>query len=81
MISAYVKHFGQDAEPFLLIGIDPIIDRPLRSWRVAKSHDRDVAMWLDLLKEPYTLVLGNSLARTYDYAAGDEITLDIPGKP
>ena len=76
MISAYVKPVGVDAEPFLLIGIDPIIDRHLRSWQVAKTRDRDVTMWLDLLKKPYTLVLGRSLARVYGYAAGDKITLE-----
>jgi putative ABC transport system permease protein len=76
MISAYVKHFGQDAEPFLLIGIDPIIDRPVRSWQVVESRDRDVGMWLDLLKEPYTLVLGRPLAHVYGYTAGDKITLE-----
>ena len=76
MISAYVQLFGRDAEPFLLIGIDPIIDRPLRSWQVARTSDRDVAMWLDLLKEPYTLVLGRSLARAHGYTTGDKITLE-----
>ncbi len=76
MISAYVKHSGQDTEPFLLIGIDPIIDRPLRSWQVAQSRDRDVTMWLDLLKEPFTLVLGRPLARAYGHTAGDKITLE-----
>jgi putative ABC transport system permease protein len=76
MISAYVKHFGQDTEPFLLIGIDPIIDRPVRSWQVVEARDRDVAMWLDLLKEPYTLVLGRPLARAYGYTTGDKITLE-----
>jgi putative ABC transport system permease protein len=76
MISAYVKHFGQDTEPFLLIGIDPIIDRPMRSWQVVESRDRDVGMWLDLLKKPYTLVLGRPLALAYGYTTGDKITLE-----
>ena len=61
---------------FHLPQVDPIIDRPLRSWQVAETRDRDVTMWLDLLKEPYTLVLGRSLARDYGYAAGDKITLE-----
>jgi putative ABC transport system permease protein len=60
----------------LLIGIDPIMDRPLRSWQVAETRSRDVTMWLDLLKEPYTLVMGKSLARAHGYTTGDKITLE-----
>ncbi len=75
ILSAYVKSFGEDSEPFLLIGIDPILDRPFRSWQIDHSQTIEVSMWLDLLKEPYTLVLGRSLARLYGYTPGEKITL------
>ncbi|MGD2271724.1 MAG: FtsX-like permease family protein [Desulfobacterales bacterium] len=76
LMTAYVKIFGVDAEPFLLIGIDPILDRSFRSWQVARAENRQAAIWLDLIKEPYTLVLGKSLARQYGYTAGGTILVE-----
>ncbi len=76
VLTAYVKPAETDAEPFLLIGIDPILDHPLRSWEITTAEHQKTNIWLDLLKEPYTLVLGSTLARQYGYAAGDEISLE-----
>jgi putative ABC transport system permease protein len=76
MSSGYVQHFGAGTEPFLLIGIDPILDRPFRSWQITKGQRRKVGMWLELLKEPYTLILGGALASQYGYAPGEKITLE-----
>jgi putative ABC transport system permease protein len=76
VLTAYVKQAETDAEPFLLIGIDPLLDHPLRSWQIATDDHQKTGIWLDLIKVPYSLVLGSQLARQYGYAPGDEITLE-----
>ncbi|MHC4458480.1 MAG: ABC transporter permease, partial [Planctomycetota bacterium] len=78
LLTAYIKLNKINSEPFLLIGIDPILDRPFRSWEIDKAEKADrseVGMWLDLLKEPYTLVLGRPLAREHGYTPGGKISL------
>ncbi|MBW2323958.1 MAG: hypothetical protein JRF41_10675 [Deltaproteobacteria bacterium] len=52
LLTSYIKIFGEEAEPFLLIGMDPILDRSLRGWQVKKTKQRDVRLWLDLVREP-----------------------------
>ena len=61
VMSIYTRASQDGAEPFLLIGFDPILDRPMRHWRVDRPDGQQGAVWLDLLKMPYTLVLGKPL--------------------
>lgn len=62
--------------PFLLIGFDPILDRSFRAWQVAQPDNPNSMIWLDLLKEPYTLIVGNTLAQKFGWKSGDFVTLD-----
>ncbi len=76
VMSTYTRVSQADAEPFLLIGFDPILDRPMRQWRVDDQSGQQGAAWLDLLKEPYTLILGKPLAHQLKLAPGDSLILE-----
>ena len=52
-LTTYVRPATDGAEPFLLIGFDPILDRSFRPWRIAEVGDQDPMVWLNLLKEPH----------------------------
>ncbi|MCG6909823.1 MAG: FtsX-like permease family protein, partial [Deltaproteobacteria bacterium] len=73
--TTYVLPRKKGADAFLLIGIDPILDRPFRSWQVARTGDRQNQAWLSLLSRPYTLMLGAPLARTLGLGQGDSLEL------
>jgi putative ABC transport system permease protein len=76
MLTAYVRPVQTDADPFLLIGFDPILDRPLRDWRVAGSARRESVPYPDLLKDPYTLIVAEPLAQKYHLKAGDYFSVE-----
>ncbi|MGD1986235.1 MAG: FtsX-like permease family protein [Desulfobacterales bacterium] len=76
VLSTYTRVSQEGAEPFLLIGFDPILDRPLRQWRIDDPNDQQGTVWLDLLTEPYTLILGKPLARRIQRTAGDILYLE-----
>jgi putative ABC transport system permease protein len=76
VMSTYTRIAQDGAEPFLLIGFDPILDRPFRSWRIRPKSNTEALIWLDLLKEPFTLIVGDSLAAEFNSASGDAIALE-----
>ncbi|MBW2051367.1 MAG: ABC transporter permease [Deltaproteobacteria bacterium] len=76
LLTSYIKIFGEEAEPFLLIGMDPILDRSLRGWQVKKTKQRDVRLWLDLVREPNTVILSQRLAQRYNLKPADIVTLE-----
>ncbi len=76
ILTIYCKPAQEHAEPFLLIGFDPILDRPLRNWQIADAGRQDAEAWLDLLKEPYTLIVGESLASKYKRSRDDLLTIE-----
>jgi len=76
VLKTYTQITPEDAKPFLLIGFDPILDRPLRDWRIAPKDNREIVVWSDLLKEPYTLILGESLTRELKRDEGDVLHLE-----
>jgi putative ABC transport system permease protein len=75
-LTTYVRPAGYETDPFLLIGFDPILDRSFRSWQIAARGDQDPMIWLNLLKEPYTLIIGDFLARLYGWKKGDILPLE-----
>jgi putative ABC transport system permease protein len=75
-MSTYVRPSLEGADPFLLIGLDPVLDRAFRAWRIEASGGRETAVWVDLLKEPYTLICGEPLARRYGWTRGDALRLE-----
>ena len=76
ILSTYTRVAREGAEPFLLIGFDPILDRPLRDWRVAQKSEQAALVWLDLLKEPFTLILGQPLAEQLGCDTGQALLLE-----
>jgi len=71
--SAYVREgsFGDSA--FLLIGIDPLLDREFRSWHIGAGADANA--WIDLIAEPFSLLVGRDLAAERGWSEGDRVTL------
>lgn len=76
VLTTYTRVSQDGSEPFLLIGFDPILDRPLRNWRINAKSGQSPVVWLDLLKEPFTLILGEPLARQLNRAPGDRLYLE-----
>lgn len=76
VLSLYVQPLQGLREPFLLIGFDPILDRPLRDWKTEEADSDASKPWLDLLKTPYTLVVGQNLADRYGLGEESEFALE-----
>jgi len=73
VMMSYV-HLGKPAKaPFLLIGFDPLLDRPFRNWRPVPESEHGGNMWADLIGVPYTLVMGARLAEQHHVAPGDRV--------
>lgn len=62
-------------EPFRLMAFAPILDRPLREWDVAEAESEWEGPWLDLLREPGTLVMGRKLANLLSVSKGETLPL------
>ena len=76
VLTTYTRIAQNGSEPFLLIGFDPILDRPLRSWRIAPTMEQEAVVWFDLLKEPATIILAEPLMRLFDLKPGDRLRLE-----
>jgi putative ABC transport system permease protein len=76
VISSYVTMAGRDHEPFLMVGLDPILDFPLRSWRIAPSSEEASRIWLQVVTSPNTLLLSRRLARQLGLTPGQTVTLE-----
>jgi len=74
-ISTYVEVPDADLPSFLLIGIDPILDYPLRSWELAASGPDQTAAWLDLMRRPSTCLLTSRLAQALRKSPGDVLRI------
>jgi len=76
LLSTYVRPARQGADPFLLIGFDPILDRPLRTWQTHGADKQQADFWLDLLKYPATMIVSKPLADRYQWQRGTIIPLE-----
>jgi putative ABC transport system permease protein len=76
VLSTYTRIAQAGSEPFLLIGFDPILDRPLRHWQIAPTTDAKAVVWIDLLKEPGTIILSEPLMRLLNRKPGDRLLLE-----
>lgn len=74
--TTYARKADAAAPPFLLIGIDPLLDRTFREWRLRGQEAQAVESWLDLLREPYTVLLTLPLARELGLAPGARLRLE-----
>ncbi len=76
LLTTYVRPAGGKADAFLLIGIDPLLDASFRKWRIHGEGDKAVERWLDLMREPYTVVLTEALARELQAVTGSRLKLE-----
>ncbi len=60
--------------PFLLVGIDPLLDRHLRDWNRVDPGD-DEADWERLVAEPFTLLAGETLAAQAGWTTDARVVL------
>ena len=76
LISSYVHIAGNPRDVFLLIGMDPLLDFPLRHWEVSASSKQAERMWLDLIRKRDAILLSRPLAAKFGVRPGDRIRLD-----
>lgn len=76
ILTTYVRLADKNSEPFLLIGIDPIMDRSFRKWQLSERTEEDSENWIELIKKPYTLIIGRSLAEKYACRRGDHLFIE-----
>ncbi len=87
LLSAYVQPRTIEnpeiqQEPFLLLGLDPILDRDLRAWKTDRRADgsgHDPG-WMDLIAKPGTLMISAGLQRRLGLRPGDSLTLIHPAR-
>ncbi len=63
--------------PVLLVGIDPILDRNFHHWKVVESPDDASPAWIDLISQPYSVIISSRLAREYQVKRKEQIVIDI----
>ena len=81
VLTTYVHAEGHADLPFLLIGIDPILDRGFRTWQSSaegNSGRRDD--WLELMKTPFTLLAAKPLMNSLGIQAESTLLLNFPGR-
>lgn len=72
-MSTYVMLSGAGADPFLLIGIDPILDRSFRTWEAVGEGRAPAGQWADLIATPGTVLLAERLALELGANPGDTL--------
>ena len=75
LMTTYVKATGEDIDSFLLIGFDFFADRPFRNWQVHMADSSQDPPALDLIAQPFTLLLSRPIADRHGWQVGDRITL------
>ncbi|RPJ69708.1 MAG: hypothetical protein EHM15_12590, partial [Desulfobacteraceae bacterium] len=76
LLTTYVRVVPAAGGAFLLVGIDPLLDQPFRAWRLRGERADASERWLDLIREPKTVVLTEPLAREIGTVSGARVTLD-----
>ena len=76
VLTTYVRLSDENSEPFLLIGVDPIMDRSFRKWQISQRTKEEAKSWIELLKRPYSLIVGTSLAEKYGRHRGDHLFIE-----
>ncbi len=74
VLSAYVRPAGHET-PFLLIGIDPLLDRDLRAWRASETDREERPDWASLMTEPGAVMIGGKLGEQFGWRAGQRVRL------
>jgi putative ABC transport system permease protein len=90
LMTIYAEPDNATQGPILLIGLDPILDRSLRAWEaeIPDSAQRPAhgtsefsngqLEWLDLIRDPFTLIAGEKLYARLNLKRGQTLTLVHP---
>ena len=70
-----VDNFGQ--QTYLLLGIDPLLDFPFRSYY--GQTDIQLAQMLSIISEPGTAIISKDLAEEFGIELGEEISYQFEG--
>jgi putative ABC transport system permease protein len=76
LLTTYVRRAGSPGDSFLLIGIDPLLDQSFRKWRIRGDREKATERWLDLMREPFTVILTEPLARELQTASGARLKIE-----
>jgi putative ABC transport system permease protein len=76
LMTIYVREFEGTSDPFMLIGFDPTLDRSFRNWRLQGESAQTGKAWVDLIREPNTLLLTETLARELELVPGTKLSLE-----
>ena len=74
VLMTYVRPAHSEA-PFLLVGIEPVLDREFRGWTAGAENGVDGAIWATMMAEPGGLVIGRALAETFGWEKGEKVHL------
>jgi len=78
VMRTYVRPPESKEMSFLLIGIDPILDSPLRFWSADKGALKDTVPWVELIRSPDTFIAGDALLRQFGWHPGQAVRLEHP---
>ncbi|MHC1742236.1 MAG: ABC transporter permease [Syntrophobacteraceae bacterium] len=78
VISTYVSA-PESREPFLLLGFDPVLDRPLRNWHLEQDAP-SVLPKLDLIADSDTLLITEQLAKRLSVESRGTVILETVQK-
>ena len=82
VVEGYVGAAALGAQPFRLVGIDPFAEPPFRNYfDTTGGAGLDVDGLTAFLTMPNSLVLARDTAEAAGLALGDELTLDVTGRP
>ena len=76
LLTTYVRRSGAPGDSFLMIGIDPLLDQSFRRWRIREDRAQATERWLDLIREPHTVILTEPLARELQTVSGARLRLE-----
>jgi putative ABC transport system permease protein len=80
LLFTYVQPAIAGKSPFLLIGFDPILDRPFRNWQLQHSSNSDQGVWLDLIRISNSIFVGQPLLDDLGIKPQDRLTLEHVGQ-
>ncbi len=79
LLTTHLRPSGANSEPFLLIGLDPVLDRSFRfrSWdSESPTSSRNSSPILDLMAEPRTLLASRKLLDRLHLFPGNKLVLN-----
>lgn len=76
IMTTYARAAEQPDSVFMLIGIDPVLDRPFRTWQESPSSASSSTGWVDLMAKPSTFFVGARLARRFDLQKGGMLVIE-----